>query len=83
MSGGAILFATGLVLAAYFDVAQRRVPNWLNVSLLVLGLASSVETGALMEALMTTGLAFVVILPFFYFRVYRGGDAKLLIACGA
>jgi Flp pilus assembly protein protease CpaA len=38
---------------------------------------------AFWDMCLTVGIAFAVILPFFHYRIYRGGDAKLLIACGA
>ena len=70
--------------AAWFDVHERRVPNWLYVTLLgtgvLFGLAS---VSAWTDMVLGIGIAFGVILPFFALRVYRGGDAKLLIACGA
>ena len=78
------VFGAALILAALYDVTERRVPNALNVLLLLGGCAASVVAE---RAIWDIGLgvlcAFVVVLPFFHFRVYRGGDAKLLIACGA
>ena len=81
MNAVTVLFAAGLCLAAYYDVARRLVPNWLNVTILIAGLGLS--TRGLGDLLLSVGIALAVILPFFHFRVYRGGDAKLLIACGA
>ena len=83
MSAVALLFTTGLMLAGYFDVTRRRVPNWLNVTLLLIGVGVSFSSRDVLDILTGIGTAFFVILPFFHFRVYRGGDAKLLIACGA
>ena len=59
--------------AAWFDVHERRVPNWLNVTLLgtgvLFGLAS---VSAWTDMVLGIGIAFGVILPFFALRVYRG-----------
>ena len=69
--------------AAWFDVHERRVPNWLNVTLLgtgvLFGLAS---VSAWTDMVLGIGIAFGVILPFFVGEFIEG-DAKLLIACGA
>ena len=73
-----------LVSAGAYDACQRRVPNWLNVLILVSGVTLGLLSGRAFGTIMvSTFIAFVTILPFFHFRVYRGGDAKLLIACGA
>jgi Flp pilus assembly protein protease CpaA len=79
-----VVFAALLGSAAAYDVGQRRVPNWLNLLILVSGLGVGlVDEGTFGANLLTVAVAFGTILPFFHFRVYRGGDAKLLIACGA
>ena len=83
MNIGAIVFTAGLVAAASFDATQRRVPNWINLVFLSAGMAFSWSDRGGADIALGLCIAFVVILPFFYFRVYRGGDAKLLIACGA
>ena len=83
MSAVALMFTMGLVFAGYFDVTRRRVPNWLNITILLVGVGVSVFSRDIVDILTGVGTAFFVILPFFHFRVYRGGDAKLLIACGA
>ena len=83
MSDDSLLFASALLLAAFYDTTQRRVPNWLNMVLLLTGLAYAVFEHQGVERALAIGCAFLVVLPFFHFRVYRGGDAKLLIACGA
>ena len=60
------------------------MPNGLNVAILVAGLLFGwLNQVVLTDLLLGVATAFGVILPFFALRVYRGGDAKLLIACGA
>ena len=84
MDGGSVALTVLLVIAGAFDVKQRRVPNWLNGLLLVCGMSIGLmHHRSLGDMCLTIGIAFAVILPFFHYRIYRGGDAKLLIACGA
>jgi Flp pilus assembly protein protease CpaA len=79
-----ILFAVQIVVAGAYDVLQRRVPNWLNLLILASGMGFGIASDRpFVSVLLTVAVAFGTILPFFHFRVYRGGDAKLLIACGA
>lgn len=75
-----------LATAVGYDVATRRIPNWLIcVSLLgaltfSASVASSLEfTASLSGAL--TGL--LVLFPFYLLRVLGAGDVKLLAAVGA
>lgn len=88
------LFGLGLIGAAGWDLARRRVPNALNAAIAAAGLAwqmigapAAGAVGGPLEGLldgalgMLTGLG-VVIVPF-ALRLYRGGDAKLVIALGA
>lgn len=74
-----------LALAAGSDVRSNRIPNWVSVTGIALGLGlRSLEgfvpfsTGAL-----GAGLAFLISLPAFATGVLGGGDAKLLMAVGA
>lgn len=84
MVASSVVFAALLAWAAAYDVGQRRVPNWLNLLILVSGLCVGLVNESTFGAnLLTVAVAFGAMLPFFHFRVYRGGDAKLLIACGA
>jgi prepilin peptidase CpaA len=76
----------GLGGAAWFDIRERRVPNVLNLALFVLGCLAAFLTGqwsGLATALGGAGVGFLLMALPFAFRIYRGGDAKLLIAAGA
>jgi len=76
-----------LVLAAAgFDLRQRRIPNWLAASGLVLGIAMNVflyETAGLWTSLKGAGLALLVYVPLFALRAMGAGDAKLMAAVGS
>jgi len=81
----AVLWALVLV-AATWDVWQRRIPNALILTGLLLGLAFGVQSSGLPGAALAVAGAAVgllALLPLFYFRVMGGGDVKLAMVCGA
>jgi prepilin peptidase CpaA len=74
------------MIAASTDWRTRRIPNWLTVPALFLGVA--VNTVALgwagaKEALLGAGLGLGLLLPFVLLRSLGGGDWKLVGALGA
>jgi prepilin peptidase CpaA len=80
------LFWIPLFAACAFDVASRRVPNWLTVGMLCAGLAARACEGGMSSA--AWGLAGAVCGPAVLFypftkRWVGGGDVKLLAAMGA
>jgi prepilin peptidase CpaA len=77
-----------LALAAVIDHKHRKIPNWLNLALLLGGIATATVRGGLgwdglAGSLAGAGLGFVLMLHAFVFRFSGGGDVKLLTACGA
>ncbi len=76
-----------LVAAAVFDVRSRRIPNWLTVSGVVLGVALNTAIGrpqagaafALEGLAMGFGLYFILYL----LHAMGAGDVKLMAAVGA
>jgi prepilin peptidase CpaA len=75
-----------LGIAAYLDVRARRIPNWLTVSGLVVGLALAVVLwgwAAGRSALIGSGIALAVGFGLFALGVLGAGDAKLVAAVGA
>jgi len=73
-------------VAGWTDWRSRRIPNWLTVPALFLGVG--VNTLALgwvgtKEALLGAGLGLGLLLPFVLLRALGGGDWKLVGALGA
>lgn len=75
-----------VVVAAVFDLRERRIPNWLTSSGAVAGLVIHfVKSGwqGLKFAVLGLGLAFLIYLALFALRAAGGGDVKLMAAIGA
>jgi prepilin peptidase CpaA len=89
MGAPEIIWALTLALTLYagwYDWRTRRIPNWLTVPALLLGVALrgwlAGWHGALV-ALEGAGLALVVLLPLVLMRALGAGDWKLMGAVGA
>jgi prepilin peptidase CpaA len=74
------------VVAAATDLHSRRIPNWLTVS----GFAAGVAVNATLlgwsgfaAALLGCGLALLIHIPLFVWKLTSGGDVKLMAATGA
>jgi prepilin peptidase CpaA len=81
-----LLAAAVATVAAFIDVRQRRIPNWLTFGALLLGVGLwSVQSGlnGLLVALGGALLGFAVLLPFYAIRAVGAGDVKLLAGLGA
>ena len=79
------ILVPGILLASWIDYAQRRVPNWLNAALIVIGFAvqawffgfSGITTGFLG---MLTGFGLLIV-PWLMHGM-GAGDVKLMAAIG-
>jgi prepilin peptidase CpaA len=72
--------------AGVMDWRSRRIPNWLTVPGLLVGVAvNSAASGwlGLKASLLGAGLGLLVLLPFVYMRSLGAGDWKLAGALGA
>lgn len=81
-----MLAAIPALVAGWTDWRSRRIPNWLTVPTLLLGiLANSVAAGWIgaKEALLGAGLGLGILLPFVLIRSLGAGDWKLIGALGA
>jgi prepilin peptidase CpaA len=76
-----------LLAAAVFDVLYRRIPNWLTVGGVVLGIAMNTAIGPPVAgvgfALAGLGVAFGIYVLLYALRAMGAGDVKLMAAVGA
>ncbi|MGB2177473.1 MAG: A24 family peptidase [Hyphomonas sp.] len=78
------LFLALCLFAALHDVNSLTIPNWLNLTIAALFVPAAVFSGLPIEILfghVLAGLAaFVIGFGLFAFRVFGGGDAKMIPA---
>lgn len=82
---GALLWI-GLVAASVSDLRHRKVPNPLNLGVALSGVAAQVAAQGAAgagQAALGVAVAFALMIGPFAVRLYRGGDAKLVMALGA
>ena len=81
-----VALAALMLLAAVYDVRLRRIPNWLCLTGLGLGLALHFrlwQFSGLRQAGLGAALALAVYFPLFALIAKGGGDVKLMAATGA
>ncbi|MFZ0417192.1 MAG: A24 family peptidase [Candidatus Sulfotelmatobacter sp.] len=72
--------------AGVTDWRSRRIPNWLTITGLLVGIAANAAVGGLAGvkfALLGAGLGLLLLLPFVFLRSLGAGDWKLAGALGA
>jgi prepilin peptidase CpaA len=76
-----------LLAAAMFDVMYRRIPNWITVTGVVLGIAMNVAIGppegGLVFSLLGLAVAFGMYVALYALHAMGAGDVKLMAAIGA
>jgi prepilin peptidase CpaA len=81
-----ILPAVLAIAAGWTDYRSRRIPNWLTVTGLLLGIAvNSWLRGwpGAQDSLLGAGLGLALLLPFVLMRIFADGDWKFVGALGA
>jgi prepilin peptidase CpaA len=74
------------VVAGFLDWRSRRIPNWLTVPGLLVGVAANTTAGGwpgLKASLLGAGLGLLLLLPFVLVRSLGAGDWKLAGALGS
>ena len=75
-----------LILVIYFDLTQKRIPNFLTFPAILLGLIIFAVQGGFdgfIQGLSGFGIGIAVFFLFFALGVMGGGDVKLMGAIGA
>ncbi len=75
-----------LAFACYGEIKERRIPNWLTLGGIVLGIGAAAIEGnleGLKDSLLGLAIAGGIFLPFCLLGVVGGGDMKLMAAVGA
>lgn len=85
---GTVLIVTCIIFccALVSDLRHQRIPNQLCLLALILGISLQTVFGqwqGLVTAFYGAGLALVLLLPTFYFRILGAGDVKLMVGVGA
>jgi prepilin peptidase CpaA len=74
------------IAGGWVDLRTRRIPNWLNLSGLVLGIGLNtllMRGEGLKLAAEGLGLALLIYLPLYLIRAMGAGDVKFMVAVGA
>jgi prepilin peptidase CpaA len=75
-----------VLTGGWADLRSRRIPNWLNLSGLILGLGLNTffaRAEGLKLAALGIGLALLIYLPLYLIRAMGAGDVKFMAAIGA
>jgi len=87
LKAAVVVLAVALaIIAAWMDWRERRIPNWLTVPGLLIGIAVNGLAGGwlgLRASLLGAGLGLLLLLPFVFLRSLGAGDWKLAGAVGA
>lgn len=80
------ILVPGVVLASWIDFRYRKVPNWLNLSILLAGLSAQVVFygwSGLWAGLLGMLLGFGILIVPWLMHAMGAGDVKLMAAIGA
>ena len=75
-----------LLIAVYCDLRWHRIPNWLSLSSLLIGLSLQALAGGwhgLLSGVLGALIGLACFMPFYLLRGMGAGDVKLLAGVGA
>ncbi|MBR6477158.1 MAG: prepilin peptidase [Lachnospiraceae bacterium] len=82
----AVMLCIFLCIACYYDYRFCRIPNWLILLVLILGVTRSVMTGGIpmtLRYVVSGGILMLAFYPLFRIGTLGGGDVKLYgVCCG-
>jgi prepilin peptidase CpaA len=78
-----MVLAVMLAIAVYVELKERRIPNWLTLSGMALGLLIAYLNHALPSSIFGLLIGFGFLFIFYVFGGVGGGDVKLMGAAGA
>src|SRR5437879_10204099 len=81
-----LLLLAVVAVAGFYDLRFRRIPNWLALIGLVVGIGLNsflFEWAGFQRALLGMGLSLLVYFPLYLLRAMGAGDAKLMAAVGS
>ena len=81
---GGACYTLALVVASVWDIRSRRIPNWLVIALVVLGVCYSALVQSFVagvpRALLGMVIGFALWIPFYALGMLGAGDVKLFAA---
>lgn len=86
MAGHFIILIIFLLVAFYFDVTQHRIPNWLNVTGVLVGIFYHFIVNHLdgfIQSVLGALVSGLILLLLYIFKAIGAGDVKLFAAIGA
>jgi archaeal preflagellin peptidase FlaK len=80
----------GLIIGSYTDLKTREVPDWLNFSLVAIGIGANLifslvylDYTFIVNSLAGFGLFFLFAILMYYTGQWGGGDSKMIMGLGA
>ena len=87
LSALVFIYPALVILGGVYDLMTMRIPNWISIALIVAFVPVALVVGLTWQetamALGLAGLALIVGIALFAFRLLGGGDAKILAASTA